>query len=261
MSDNIDNLLSDIYSSESQSQGVKELANLINNLSQLLLKAISQLENRVYKLEQQIGRGGGAISMPRAPGPTATPTPAPAPKPKVASPFGAPTAPQRTPPPPPAKASRAATPMPAPKKSDGPASVAEAASMLGVTLKKAPTSSGPSGGSSGPSFLTTTVSPSAPGKAATPTPAASPTPQTTVDAAAPTGGGGIAGPTGGFRGELAEKLAKRRKKVQEQLESDFEGADLAASPAPQEAAEESTSSELKVDLEEELRNAFSKLKG
>ena len=79
MSDNIDNLLSDIYSSESQSQGVKELANLINNLSQLLLKAISQLENRVYKLEQQIGRGGGAISMPRAPGPTTTPTPAPAP--------------------------------------------------------------------------------------------------------------------------------------------------------------------------------------
>ncbi len=66
MSDNLDNLLGDIYSSSSQSQGVKELANLINNLSSLLLKAISQLETRVSKLEQQVGRGG----TPRPPQPS-----------------------------------------------------------------------------------------------------------------------------------------------------------------------------------------------
>jgi len=260
LSDNIDNLLSDIYSSDSQSQGVKELANLINNLSQLLLKAISQLESRVLKIEQQLGRGGVGAQPQRTTSPIMTP--APAPKPKVASPFGAPVAPQRTPPPPPRPATTASpvtAPSPAaPKKSEGPASVAEAASMLGVTLKKAPSAGG---GGSGPSFLTATVSPGAPSNA-TPTPASSsPTPQPASGEPAAPADGGMAGPRGGFRGELAEKLAKRRKKVQEQLESDFEGGDLAAKPSEPEVVEESTSSELKVDLEEELRNAFSKLKG
>ncbi|MHA1244331.1 MAG: hypothetical protein ACTSP7_07120 [Candidatus Heimdallarchaeota archaeon] len=56
MSDNLDNLLGDIYDSSSQSQGVKELANLINNISQLLLNAISQLEGRMTKLEQSSGK-------------------------------------------------------------------------------------------------------------------------------------------------------------------------------------------------------------
>jgi len=56
LSDNLDNLLGDIYDSSSQSQGVKELANLINNISQLLLNAISQLEGRMTKLEQSSGK-------------------------------------------------------------------------------------------------------------------------------------------------------------------------------------------------------------
>jgi len=56
LSDNIDNLLGDIYDSSSQSQGVKELANLINTISQLLLNAISQLEGRMTKLEQSSGK-------------------------------------------------------------------------------------------------------------------------------------------------------------------------------------------------------------
>ena len=142
MSDNIDNLLGDIYSSSSQSQGVKELANLINNLSQLLLKAISQLEGRVSKIEQQLG--GGSAPRPRTPPPppqqkaTKHATP-PAPKPKVASPFGAPTpTPARpTPAPPPVTTAKPkAAPDPAPAaQGTGHASDEEADSMLGVTLK------------------------------------------------------------------------------------------------------------------------------
>ncbi|NHK30152.1 MAG: hypothetical protein FK730_02285 [Asgard group archaeon] len=252
MSKNIDNLLGDIYSSSSQSQGVKELANLINNLSQLLLKAISQLEGRVAKLEQQTGR------TPRPPQPMAATTPAP--MPKAASPFAAPAAPKSTPPPPP-QTRRAAPQQPASTGSE-PGSIAEAASMLGVTLKKAPTSqpaaTSPSS-DSGPSFLTSTVDPNA--QPSTPSSAMLGTAQ--PDAVAPVSeGSGIAGPAGGFRGELAEKLARRRQKVQQQIEDDFDSPDL--SKDEEEIIEEpadSASSELKTDLEDELRSAFSKLKG
>lgn len=260
MSNNIDNLLSDIYSSESQSQGVKELANLINNLSSLLLKAISQLETRVAKLEQQTGRPSSQTPPP----PPSTRAPAP----KASSPFGAPKAPTRTPPPPPPQ--KQATTSPAPTSTGGgPKSIAEAASMLGATLKPAPqkentpTASTSPANSSGPSFLTGTVS-----NSETASPAGQETaPTATPDAVAPTpsgGGAGIAGPAGGFKGELAEKLARRRQKVQQQLEDDYEAPDLATTPEEGEhfvEAEESTSSELKGDLEDELRNAFSKLKG
>ena len=156
MSDNLDNLLGDIYSSNSQSQGVKELANLINNLSSLLLKAISQLESRVLKLEQQVASGG----TPRPPQPS-SPVPAPttrAPMPKTASPFSAPS----TPPPPPPK------PVPAATAGSGPANAVEAASMLGVTLKKAPAQTTPAATSdSGPSFLTGVVKPDAQPKTVT----------------------------------------------------------------------------------------------
>jgi hypothetical protein len=252
LSKNIDNLLGDIYSSSSQSQGVKELANLINNLSQLLLKAISQLEGRVAKLEQQSGKS------PRPPQPMAARTPAP--MPKAASPFAAPAAPKSTPPPPPQ--TRTATPtQPAPASTGGgPGSVAEAASMLGVTLKKAPASqpaaSTPSS-NSGPSFLTSTVDPNAQPS----------TPSSTMgtvqpDAVAPVSeGSGIAGPAGGFRGELAEKLARRRQKVQQQIDDDFDSPDLSKDEEAIEEPVESASSELKTDLEDELRSAFSKLKG
>ncbi len=248
MSDNLDDLLGDIYSSKSQSQGVKELAFLINNLSQLLLKGIAQLEARVLKLEQQTGRGGPA---PRATSPVASPTP------KAASPFSAPATPARTPPPPPKPAATAST-------GTGPGSATEAASMLGVKLKKAPTSTAatpaaPSPSSSdGPSFLTGIVNPEArtgttPGGVST---AGGP------DAVAPASAGGIAGPAGGFRGELAEKLARRRQMVQKQLDDDFDASDLAATPGEEaEVVEESTSSELKLNLEDELRSAFSKIKG
>ncbi len=246
MSDNLDNLLGDIYSSSSQSQGVKELANLINNLSSLLLKAISQLETRVSKLEQQVSRGG-------TPGPPQPSSPVPppttrAPMPKTASPFSAPS----TPPPPPPAAATAGSASP---------STTEAASMLGVTLKKAPTKTAPVATSdSGPSFLTGVVSPDAPA-------ATSPGGATQPDAVAPASmgasGGGIAAPGGGFRGELAEKLANRRQKVAQQIEDDFDAPDLAVEPGEEveEAVEDSTSSELKLDLEDELRSAFSKLKG
>ncbi len=254
MSDNLDNLLGDIYSSKSQSQGVKELAILINNLSQLLLKAISQLEARVLKLEQQSGRGGPA---PRAASPVAAPAP------KAASPFSAPAAPVRTPPP---------LQKPAATASTGPGSASEAASMLGVTLKKAPTSTAttpaaPSPSSSdGPSFLTGVVNPderagTTPGGVSTAGgPSAVAPDAVTPDAVAPASAGGIAGPAGGFRGELAEKLARRRQMVQQQLEDDFDAPDLAATP-DEEVVEETTSSELKLDLEDELRSAFSKIKG
>jgi hypothetical protein len=254
LSKNIDNLLGDIYSSSSQSQGVKELANLINNLSQLLLKAISQLEGRVAKLEQQTGR------TPRPPQPMAATTPAP--MPKAASPFAAPAAPKSTPPPPPQTRTAAPKqPTPAPAGT-GPGSVAEAASMLGVTLKKAPASqpaaSSPSA-DSGPSFLTSTVDPNAQPSA----PSSAMMGATQPDAVAPVSeGSGIAGPAGGFRGELAEKLARRRQKVQKQIDDDFDSPDL--SKEEQEIIEEpaeSASSELKTDLEDELRSAFSKLKG
>ncbi|NPE07026.1 MAG: hypothetical protein GNW80_01985 [Asgard group archaeon] len=250
MSDNLDNLLGDIYSSSSQSQGVKELANLINNLSSLLLKAISQLETRVSKLEQQVGRG----STPRPPQPS-SPVPPPttrAPMPKTASPFSTPS----TPPPPPPKPA----PVAAATAGGGPASAAEAASMLGVTLKKAPTKTTPAAATdSGPSFLTGVVNPDAPA-------ATSPSGATQPDAVAPTSmgaSGGVAGPGGGFRGELAEKLANRRQKVAQQIEDDFDAPDLATEPGEEEeeVVEESTSSELKLDLEDELRSAFSKLKG
>jgi hypothetical protein len=247
LSDNLDNLLGDIYSSSSQSQGVKELANLINNLSSLLLKAISQLEARVMKLEQQVARG----SAPRPPQPS-SPAPPPttrSPMPKAASPFSSPASP---PPPPP----RPAAPVTA---DAGPGSAVEAASMLGVTLKKAPTTTPAATSDSGPSFLTGVVNPDAPaetslGGAVQP------------DAAAPASmgtGGGVAGPGGGFRGELAEKLARRRQKVSQQIEDDFDAPDLALEPGEEaeEVEEESTSSELKGDLEDELRSAFSKLKG
>ena len=247
MSDNLDNLLGDIYSSSSQSQGVKELANLINNLSSLLLKAISQLENRVLKLEQQVARGG----TPRPPQPS-SPVPAPttrAPMPKTASPFSAPS----TPSPPPPK------PAPAATAGGGPASAVEAASMLGVTLKKAPAQTTPATTSdSGPSFLTGVAQPDA-------QPQTSPVGATQPDAVAPAStetSGGVAGPGGGFRGELAEKLANRRQKVQQQIEDDFDAPDLATEPGEEaEVVEDSASSELKTDLEDELRSAFSKLKG
>lgn len=249
MSDNLDNLLGDIYSSSSQSQGVKELANLINNLSSLLLKAISQLETRVSKLEQQVGRDG----TPRPPQPS-SPLPPPttrAPMPKTASPFSTPA----TPPPPPPK------PTPAATAGSASPSTAEAASMLGVTLKKAPTKTAPAAATdSGPSFLTGVVSPDAPAGTSPPGGATQP------DAVAPAAmgpSGGVAAPGGGFRGELAEKLANRRQKVAQQIEDDFDAPDLATEPGEEveEAAEESTSSELKLDLEDELRSAFSKLKG
>ncbi|MCG3252265.1 MAG: hypothetical protein KAX09_00335 [Candidatus Heimdallarchaeota archaeon] len=250
MSDNLDNLLGDIYSSSSQSQGVKELANLINNLSSLLLKAISQLETRVSKLEQQVSRGG----TPRPPQPSSPVPPPPpttrAPMPKTASPFSAPS----SPPPPP-------KPTPAATASGGPGNAVEAASMLGVTLKKAPAKTAPAAASdSGPSFLTGVVEPDAPA-------ATSPSVTTQPDAVAPasmgSSGGGIAAPGGGFRGELAEKLANRRQKVAQQIEDDFDAPDLAVEPGEEEeeAVEDSTSSELKLDLEDELRSAFSKLKG
>ena len=251
MSDNLDNLLGDIYSSSSQSQGVKELANLINNLSSLLLKAISQLETRVSRLEQQVARGG----TPRPPQPS-SPVPPPttrAPMPKTASPFSTPS----TPPPPPPKPAPAA----AATASGSSPSTTEAASMLGVTLKKAPTKTAPAAApDSGPSFLTGVVSPDAPPAATSPGGATQP------DAVAPASmesSGGVAGPAGGFRGELAEKLANRRQKVAQQIEDDFDAPDLVTEPGEEveEAAEESTSSELKLDLEDELRSAFSKLKG
>lgn len=256
MSNNLDNLLGDIYSSSSQSQGVKELANLINNLSQLLLKAISQLEGRVAKLEQQIGR------TPRPPLPMAATTPAP--MPKAASPFSAPAAPRSTPPPPPPpQTARAVTPkQPIPAAApaapgSGPSSIAEAASMLGVTLKKAPAQSGSTADSS-PSFLTSTVDPNAKPS----TPASTPMEAVQLDAVAPASSDGVAGPTGGFRGELAEKLARRRQKVQQQIDDDFDDPDLASDEVViEEEPVESTSSELKTDLEDELRSAFSKLKG
>ena len=250
MSDNLDNLLGDIYSSSSQSQGVKELANLINNLSSLLLKAISQLETRVSKLEQQVGRGG----TPRPPQPS-SPVPPPttrAPMPKTASPFSTPA----SPPPPPPKP----TPVAATADSASP-STADAASMLGVTLKKAPTKTAPVASTdSGPSFLTGVVNPDAPAATSPPGGAIQP------DAVAPAAmgpSGGVAAPGGGFRGELAEKLANRRQKVAQQIEDDFDAPDLATEPGEEveEAAEESASSELKLDLEDELRSAFSKLKG
>jgi hypothetical protein len=253
LSNNIDNLLGDIYSSSSQSQGVKELANLINNLSQLLLKAISQLEGRVAKLEQQTGRAPRAV-QPMAPSPSAKPsTPPPpmpkAPKPKAASPFSAPAAPKSTPPPP---------PQPTSSAGGDPGSVAEAASMLGVTLKKAPeaaATSAPADSASGPSFLTSTVDPNAQTTAPSSTAGIQP------DAVAPASAG-VAGPAGGFRGELAEKLAKRRQKVQKQIDDDFDAPDLSTIEEDEmiEEPAESTSSELKTDLEDELRNAFSKLK-
>lgn len=258
---NLDNLLSDIYSSDSQSQGVKELANLINNLSQLLLKGISQLETRVAKLEQQMAsRPTAAPARPAAQNPLAAATPA-APKPKVASPFSAPVAPKSTPPPPPPAATAATA-------SSGPGSPVEAASMLGVTLKKAPTTTTSNSGSS-PSFLTSTVNntpqPATPGPSATATPSAA---SAQPDAVAPAPSGGVGAPAGGFRGELAEKLARRRRKVQEQIDQDFDAPDLGIEAAPVAAPtaaavdpEDSTSSELKLDLEDELRNAFSKLKG
>ena len=197
MSDNLDNLLGDIYSSSSQSQGVKELANLINNLSQLLLKAISQLEGRVTKLEQALGR---SPAPPRpaparsAPAPSATP---PAPKPKVASPFGAPQAPAHP---------TAPTPVAA---SSGPSSAAAAASMLGVTLKPAPKKEeavavSPISTSSGPAFLTGTVN-------ATPTTPDAVAPSAAQPDAVAPASAGIAGPAGGFKGELAEKLERRRQ--------------------------------------------------
>ncbi|HUT81786.1 MAG TPA: hypothetical protein VMZ29_11340 [Candidatus Bathyarchaeia archaeon] len=261
MSDNLDNLLGEIYSSSSQSQGVKELANLINNLSQLLLRGIGQLEARVLKIEQQMGMSKAttpARPLPPPP-PPATQSPVarstPAPMPKVASPFSAPTAPVTTPrPPPPVTAAPVQSSIGAP-------SVSEAASMLGVTLKKAPTATTPSS-SSGPSFLTSTVSQDT----TTPTVASTVSNESMPsavepDASAPASlgeGGGIAGPAGGFRGELAEKLARRRQKVQEQLDDDFSGLKSEDSSTEE---EESTSSELKLDLEDELRNAFSKLKG
>ncbi len=244
LSNNLDNLLSDIYSSDGQSQGVKELAMLINNLSNLLLKSISQLESRVLKLEQS-SRGGAVASSPLAP------TTTPAPRPKAASPFKPATPVKRTPPPPP---QQRAAPVTAPAKGDGPSSASQAASMLGATLKPAPKKSptaSPAANGSGPSFLTGVVSPNA--RQAAPT---STSGGVTIDAAAPTPtSGGIAGPRGGFKGELAEKLARRRAKVQQQLEDDFD--------APEEVIveEEGPSSELKTDLEDELRNAFSKLKG
>lgn len=252
MSDNLDNLLGDIYSSSSQSQGVKELANLINNLSSLLLKAISQLEARVMKLEQQVARGGSSAPRPPQPSRPAPPPTTRAPMPKAASPFSSPVSP---PPPPPKPA--------APVSADaGPGSAAEAASMLGVTLKKAPTTTPattPAATSdSGPSFLTGVVNPDAPAET-------SPGGAIQPDAAAPTSmgtSGGVAGPGGGFRGELAEKLARRRQKVSQQIEDDFDAPDLALEPGEEaEVEEESTSSELKGDLEDELRSAFSKLKG
>jgi hypothetical protein len=60
-------------------------------------------------------------------------------------------------------------------------------------------------------------------------------------------------------------MARRRKIVDQQLASDFDAPDLSRSEDIDEAMEEeetdSTSSELKTDLEDELRNAFSKLKG
>jgi len=265
LSNNLDNLLTDIYSSDGQSQGVKELANLINNLSNLLLKSISQLESRVLKLEQA-SRGGAS---PLAPATT------PAPKPRAASPFK-PAAPVKStpPPPPPQKRAQPAAPraQPAAATGTGPSSAAQAASMLGATLKPAPKktpAASPAANGSGPSFLTV-VSPNA--KQASPStvstvggPTSTPDAVApvsaggvTIDAAAPTpsAGGGIAGPRGGFKGELAEKLARRREKVQQQLEDDFD--------APEEVEveeEEGPSSELKTDLEDELRNAFSKLKG
>ncbi|MHA1557862.1 MAG: hypothetical protein ACTSPM_13125, partial [Candidatus Heimdallarchaeota archaeon] len=142
----------------------------------------------------------------------------------------------------------------------------------GATLKPAPRktpAASPAANGSGPSFLTGVVSPNA--KQASPStvstvegPASAPDAVApvsaggvTIDAAAPASatGGGIAGPRGGFKGELAEKLARRRAKVQQQLEDDFD--------APEEVIveEEGPSSELKTDLEDELRNAFSKLKG
>ena len=251
LSDNIDNLLGDIYSSSGQSQGVKELAVLINNISQLLLRSINQLEGRVTKLEQQLG-GSTPKSRPAPKSPTAS-TP-PAPRPKVASPFGAPTAPARsTPPPPPAaKATASTTP-----------SSATAAAMLGVTLKSAPKKEvtapaavAPTGDGSSPAFLTGTVN-----ETAATTPVASATPGTVQpDAVAPTSAG-IAGPAGGFKSELAEKLARRSKIVQQQLDDDFESPDLQLGLGEGEEEEESASSELKLDLEDELRSAFSKLKG
>lgn len=269
MSNNLDNLLTDIYSSDNQSQGVKELANLINNLSNLLLKAISQLEGRVTKLEQQVSRGGGtAPSSPVAPSRT------PAPMPKTASPFSPATPVRSTPPPPPPQ--QKASPSPAAASTGGgPTSAAQAAAMLGATLKPAPkktttpaagpSAAAPAASSSGPSFLTGVVDPNA--KKST-----SPSSVSTVggpsaaapDAMAPAStGGGIAGPAGGFKGELAEKLARRRQKVQQQLEDDFDAPDLAVTPEEEDLVEEDTSasSELKLDLEDELRNAFSKLKG
>ena len=271
MSDNIDNLLRDIYSSRSQSQGFKELANLINNLSQLLLKAISQLESRVLNLEQQLGVK--TLPRPQQPTlmaptqiPTTPPSPKPtipAPKPKTASPFSVPT----TLPPPQQKPARSMI-------GEGPATTAEAASMLGVTLKKVEPKSTPattgtslstrSQGGSNPSFLTNIVNPEE--KAST---TASDLPQ--VDAMAPTGlgsGTGIGAPGGGFRGELAEKLARRLQKVEKQIDDDFDAPDLSKiekeskiEEGEEEASKDSTSNELKTDLEVELRNAFSKLKG
>lgn len=250
MSNNLDNLLSDIYSSESQSQGVKELAVLINNLSNLLLKSISQLESRVLKLEQTT-RGGAAASSPLAPATT------PAPKPKAASPFKPATPVKRTPPPP----QQRATPVTA--TGGEPSSAAQAASMLGATLKPAPKkTASPAANGSGPSFLTGVVSPDA--RQTSPSTASTAGgPAITIDAAAPasTGGEGIAGPRGGFKGELAEKLARRRAKVQQQLEDDFDAPDLSETPEEEIIEEEAPSSELKTDLEDELRNAFSKLKG
>ncbi len=253
LSDNLDNLLGDIYSSSSQSQGVKELANLINNLSQLLLKAISQLEGRVMKLEQQV-RSGGAT--PRPPQPSA-PATTRAPMPKTASPFSTPSTPPPPPPKPAAKPVVTAAPV---DIGGGPSSAAEAASMLGVTLTKAPTPTPEASTSSGPSFLTGVVNPES-------------RPETITDegiqpdAMAPAtmgSSGGIAGPGGGFRGELAEKLAKRRQKVTQQIEDDFDASDLSADSGEEGEegeVEETTSSELKMDLEDELRSAFSKLKG
>ncbi len=230
MSNNLDNLLSDIYSSESQSQGVKELAVLINNLSNLLLKSISQLESRVLKLEQS---SGGGVSSPLAPATT------PAPKPKSASPFKPTTPALRTPPPPPKqRASPVATPRAQPTASAsgaGPSSAAQAASMLGATLKPAPTKT-PAASGAGPSFLTGVVNPNT----SQASPSTVSTTGATIDASAPvsaggvtidasapvSAGGGIAGPRGGFKGELAEKLARRRAKVQQQLDDDFDAKNM-----------------------------------
>ena len=169
--------------------------------------------------------------------------------PKTASPFSAPS----TPPPPPPK------PVPAATAGSGPANAVEAASMLGVTLKKAPAQTTPATTSdSGPSFLTGVTKPNA-------QPETSPVVVTQPDAVAPAStetSGGVAAPGGGFRGELAEKLANRRQKVQQQIEDDFDAPDLAIEPAEEaEVVEDSASSELKTDLEDELRSAFSKLKG